>query len=61
MNEMERVVRCKYCKEPEYYGEFRWLNGKMLCRSCYKAAYEEYYGEPYKWDDLEGDQKNECQ
>ncbi len=52
---LKKVVICKYCGKPEYYGEFRWLSGWMLCRSCYKTAYEKEYNEPYIWDDLEGE------
>lgn len=52
---MKRVIECKYCGQPEYYGEFRWISGHMLCRNCYKAHYEKTYKEPYRWDDLDGD------
>ena len=51
----KRVIKCKYCNKPEYYGEFRWLNGRQLCRSCYRVEYEHEYKEPYKWDDLDGE------
>lgn len=54
-NYMKRVVKCKYCGGPEYYGEMRWLNGKCMCRRCYKFDVEKEYGKPYIWDDLDGD------
>jgi len=54
MDEMLEVVRCKYCGESEYYGEFRWKNGRELCRRCYKSEWEASTGETYKWDDLNG-------
>ena len=54
-DEMKKVVICKYCGKPEYYGKFRWLNGKMMCRGCYKADYEYTYKKPYIWDDLKGE------
>ena len=53
-DDMNRVVICKFCNVPEYWGQMRWLNGKCLCRNCYKAAYQDTYGEPYKWNDLNG-------
>lgn len=54
MDEMKRIVICKYCGKPEYYGEMRWLSGKCTCRDCYKADYEDKTGKLYKWDDLDG-------
>lgn len=51
--EMNRIVLCKYCRKPEYYGEMRWMRGLCLCRDCYKRNYEGRYGE-YVWDDLDG-------
>ena len=56
---MKRVIRCKYCGKPEYYGDFRWLSGKMLCRNCYRADYEEKNHQPYIWDDLDGERPSE--
>jgi len=50
----DKVIKCKYCNQLEYWGEFRWLSGKMLCRACYKKAYEIEYKEPYRWHDLDG-------
>lgn len=53
-DDMKRVIRCKYCGKPEYYGEFRWISGKMLCRDCYKADFEKRNKTPYRWHDLDG-------
>ncbi len=54
MDEMKRIVICKYCGKPEYYGEMRWLSGKCMCRTCYKADYEERHGKLYIGNDLDG-------
>lgn len=54
MDEMKQIVLCKYCGKPEYYGEERWLSGKCMCRSCYKAAYQDERHELYTWSDLDG-------
>ena len=51
---MNRIVICKYCGRPEYYGEMRWLSGKCSCRACYRADYEDRTGNLYTWDDLNG-------
>lgn len=51
---MNRIVICKYCHRPEYYGIFHWLSGKMMCRDCYRAEYEKQYKKPYRWKDLDG-------
>ena len=51
---MDRIVLCKHCNRPEYWGEMRWLNGKCSCRTCYKADYETMRKELYQWDDLDG-------
>lgn len=48
------VVICKYCRKKEYYFSMRWLNGKELCRSCYKKEYEDFTGDLYEWNDLDG-------
>lgn len=53
-DEMNRIQICKYCGKPEYYGKFIWLNGKMLCRDCYKKEYHRTQGKPYEWNDLDG-------
>ena len=52
---MNKAIYCKYCARPEYYGEMRWLNGKCMCRSCYKREYEDYYLKPYPDNDLDGE------
>lgn len=52
----KHISICKYCGSPEYWGEMRWLNGKEMCRDCYRYEYEETYHKPYMWGDLdEGD------
>lgn len=50
----KRIVICKECKKPEYWGDMRWLSGKCTCRNCYKAAYTRETGKQYVWDDLDG-------
>lgn len=54
MDEMKKIVICKHCGRPEYYGEMRWLSGKCCCRACYRADYEDRTGKPYEWNDLDG-------
>ena len=56
---MKMVFRCKYCGRPEYYGEFRWLSGRMLCRNCYRAEWESENKRPYTWNDLDGERPSE--
>lgn len=51
----KRVVICKHCGKPEYWGEMRWLNGRCSCRSCYKAQWEYENDMLYIWDDLDGE------
>lgn len=53
-DEMKRIVICKHCNNPEYYGEMRWLNGQCGCRNCYKSWWEDCNHVLYKWDDLKG-------
>ena len=53
-DEMKRIVICKYCGNPEYYGKMRWLSGKCTCRDCYRKDYEENSGLDYAWNDLDG-------
>ena len=53
-DEMKRIVICKYCGKPEFYGKMRWLSGKCCCRDCYRKDYEESSGLDYAWDDLDG-------
>lgn len=55
MEDMRRVVVCKYCGRREWWGRMMWLSGKNCCRICYKEAYEQETGNPYRWDDLDGD------
>ena len=33
---MDKIVICKQCGRPEYWGEMRWLSGKCTCRNCYR-------------------------
>ena len=54
MDEMNRIVICKHCGKPEYYGEMRWLSGRCSCRICYKAQWQDENHELYKWNDLYG-------
>lgn len=48
------ITLCVGCGQPEYYGALRWICGRVLCRSCYKTAWEEYMERPYPADDLDG-------
>ena len=42
-NENLKIVFCKNCGEPEYWGEMVWKDGKTYCRECiYKMWDEEY-------------------
>lgn len=54
MDEMKRIVICKHCGKPEYYGKIRWLNGRCECGICYKAHWQDVNRELYKWNDLDG-------
>lgn len=54
MDENKRIVICRRCKNPEYWGEMRWLSGFCVCRDCYKAQWESENHKPYTWDDLDG-------
>ena len=54
MDDMNRIVICRHCGRPEYYGEMKWFNGKCSCRACYRADYKDRTGELYVWDDLDG-------
>ena len=49
------IVICKHCTKPEYWSDMRWLNGKCMCRNCYKSEWEDTHHELYKWDDLNGE------
>lgn len=54
MDEMNKIVICKKCRNPEYWGEMRWLSGTSICRNCYIAKWQSENGQLYKWDDLDG-------
>ena len=51
---MNKIVICKRCKKPEYWGEMRGISGMQICRDCYKAECERKNGELYIWNDLDG-------
>ena len=55
MDENSRIVICKECGRPEYWGEMRWLSGRCTCRDCYKNHYLREHGKPYSWNDLDGE------
>lgn len=50
----DSIVLCKHCGAPEYWGEMRWLSGKCMCRSCYKAQWQIETHRLYIWNDLDG-------
>lgn len=54
MDEMKRIVICRHCGQPEYFGEMRWLSGICSCRKCYKAQFEREEHMLYRWGDLDG-------
>ena len=54
MDGMKEIVICKHCGRPEYYGDMRWLNGKCICRACYRCDCEDRTGKLYSWNDLDG-------
>lgn len=54
MEDTNRIVICKYCNKPEYYGEMRWLSGRCSCRNCYKAQWQDEHQMLYEWGDLDG-------
>ena len=54
MPEMNEIYICKYCGKPEYWGEFIWLSGRMLCRDCYKKEWEEQHHRPCEFTNLDG-------
>ena len=35
-NDLDLIVLCKHCGEPEYYIKMTWRDGKEMCRVCYK-------------------------
>lgn len=51
---MNKIVPCKYCNRYEYYGKMTWLNGRCLCRSCYKEMYKDQYHREYEYSDKDG-------
>lgn len=43
--EMNEVVKCKYCGQSTTYGCLIWLNGKCMCPLCYeKEKVKEHIG-----------------
>lgn len=54
MYEMDEVRACKYCGRMDYWGQFRWLSGRCICRRCHREEYERKTGKLYEWDDLDG-------
>lgn len=54
MDEMRRIIICKHCGKPEYYGEMRWLSGRYSCRNCYKSQWQDENHKLYSWNDLDG-------
>lgn len=54
MDKMNRIVLCKACSQPEFYGEMRWKSGYTICRACYRSEYETRTGRTYNWSDLDG-------
>lgn len=50
----EEIVICKHCRQPEYWGAMRWLDGRCMCRRCYKADWESRNHSVYEWNDLDG-------
>lgn len=55
MDEMKRIVICKYCGNPEYYGDMHWLSGRYSCRNCYKEQWQGENHKLYAWGDLDGE------
>lgn len=50
---MNRVQKCKYCGGYDYWGEFRWKEGRQMCRRCYRADWEDRNRQVYRWADLD--------
>ena len=48
---MDKIVICKQCGRPEYWGEMRWLSGKCTCRNCYRANWQDENKALYEWDE----------
>ena len=57
---MDKIVICKHCGKPEYYGEMRWLSGRCSCRNCYKSQWQDENHKLYKWNDLDGKRPTPC-
>ena len=54
LSKLLKIVICKQCGRPEYWGEMRWLSGKCTCRNCYRANWQDENKALYEWDDLDG-------
>lgn len=52
--DMQKIVICRHCGNPEYYGEMHWSSGICSCRDCYKGQYERETKKVYEWNDLDG-------
>lgn len=50
----QKIVICKHCNKPEYWGQMRWLSGICSCRDCYKRQWERENHKMYVWNDLDG-------
>ena len=50
----EKIILCKHCGKPEYYGEMHWLNGRCSCRDCYKSQWQDENHKLYSWNNLDG-------
>ncbi|MDD3251793.1 MAG: hypothetical protein PHV18_04440 [Lachnospiraceae bacterium] len=50
----KKIVICKNCNKPEYWGEMRWLSSHCTCRNCYRANWEHETKKLYTWGDLDG-------
>lgn len=44
MDEMNKIVICKSCNEPEYYGSMIWYCGHSSCRKCTYKRWERESG-----------------
>ena len=53
MNEMLKIVTCRDCKQPEYYGMTYWLSGHTVCRECIYEIWKKQSN--YKWEPSETD------
>lgn len=54
INNMQQIVICPSCRDYEYYGKLRYLEGDSVCRSCYRRAWEHSHKKIYAWSDLDG-------